>query len=429
MEPVGSKKPEIIAALQSSLAKSIDAGVPGLSAQVSSSQGVSWQFSAGLADVEAQKPVGRNQVFGIGSITKVFVTVVILQLVEEAKLRLQDTVEDILAPPIYHGIENASEATVARLLSHTSGVDSWEQDLVWIINGRGQKLDPEKMWEKAETLDYVRRPNPCGPKPGQFSYSNTNFTLLGLMIETITQRTAEGEIRRRVLEPLKLAHTYLEGFEPARPHTAAPHRYHWDTEQFRRTAGISPRFAQLRDNLIDATGSNLSVEWTAGAIVSSPLDLITFAIALRDGKLLSPSSLKVMKDWRPAQESMEIGHGLFRFQGPKDAGKWLGHFGDVLGFTGAWFWKEEGDCAACVLANIGTVHAGVVPSSASDLVQESAFRKLRAIWQPVEHKSLRQHVDPHLTSPNDQLLQTSLALNLEERRWKTRVLFKFSLAA
>ena len=367
-------KPDIIAALESILAEGIDAGVPGLSAQVSSSQGTLWQSSAGFIDIEAQKPVEKKHLFGIGSITKVFIAVVILQLVDEMKLRLQDTIGDILAPHIYHGVENAPQATVAGLLSHTAGIDSWEDDPAWIINGRGRKLIPEKIWGKTETLGYIRRPNPSGPKPGKYSYSNSNFTLLGLVIEKISQHTAEGEIRRRSLEPLSMEHTYLEAFEEARPHTS-PRRYHWDTAEFQSTAGICPGFKQLRDNLIDTTGSNLSVEWTAGGMVSSPSDLIKFATALRDGKLLSPSSLEVMKDWHPAQGSMEVGHGLFRFQGPEGAGNWLGHYGDVLGFTGAWCWKEQGDCVVCVLANIGTMHAGRVPSSASDLVKQSAFLK------------------------------------------------------
>jgi D-alanyl-D-alanine carboxypeptidase len=368
-------KPDILATLQSTLQEGIEVGVPGLSAGICSSQGILWQSSAGLIDVEAQKPVNKTHLFGIGSITKVFVSVVILQLVDEKKLRLSVTLGDILDREVFRGIENAPEATVAGLLSHTAGVDSWEEDPVWIINGRGKVLDLGKIWGKAETLDYVRRPNPSGPKPGEWSYSNTNFTLLGLIIEKITQHTADGEIRRRILEPLSMNHTYLEGFEEPRPETSS-RRYHWATDTFRKTAGICPSFSQPRDNLIDATGSNLSVEWTAGGMVSSPSDLLIFAIALRDGKLLSSSSLEVMKDWRPASGTAEMGHGLFRFQSPMGAGKWLGHFGSVLGFTGALWWKEEGDCAVCVLANIGTVHAGDVPSSACDVVAKKRFLRL-----------------------------------------------------
>ena len=375
MDQEKSPEGDILAALNAILAESINLGVPGLSAIISSSQGTLWQSCTGLVDVRAQVPVAKDHLFNIGSITKVFVAVAILQLVDEKKLNLQDAVADILAPQIYHNIDNAPEATVAGLMSHTAGVDSWEEDPTWIVEARGKNLVPEKIWEKTETLDFIRRPNPSGPRPGQWSYSNTNFTLLGLIVEKIVQGTAESEIRQRILEPLNMSQTYLEGFEKARPYTS-PRRYHWDTAHFRSTAGICPEFTQLRESLVDTTGSNLSVEWTAGSIVSSPSDLVKFAVALRDGNLLSPSSLKVMEDWRPAEVSMEMGHGLFRFQGPEGAGKWLGHFGDVLGFTGALFWKEDGDCAACVLANIGTMHAGSVPSSASDLVEKSAFLKL-----------------------------------------------------
>ena len=369
------RKPDILAALQSVLQEGIEAGVPGLSAEICSSRGTLWQSSAGLIDIEAQKPVDKTHLFGIGSITKVFVSVVILQLVDEKKLRLSDTVGAILDEEIIRGIENAPEATVAGLLSHTAGVHSWEEDPVWIVVGRGKALDLRKTWGKAETLDYVRRPNPSGPKPGKWSYSNTNFTLLGLIIEKVTQHTAEGEIRRRILEPLSMHRTYLEGFEQARPETS-PRRYHWATETFRKTAGICPSFSQLRDNLIDATGSNLSVEWTAGAMVSSLSDLLLFAIALRDGRLISSSSLEVMKDWRPVEDLVEMGHGLFRFESPVGAGKWLGHFGSVLGFTGGLWWKEEADLAVCVLANIGTMHAGNVPSSACDVVVKTRFLRL-----------------------------------------------------
>lgn len=165
-------------------------------------------------------------------------------------------------------------------------------------------MDPRKIWGKAETLGYVRHPRSFGPKPGKWSYSNTNFTLLGLVIEKSTRNTAEGEIRRRILEPLDMKHTYLEGFEDSQPEKIT-RRYHWLAETFRKTAGIYRSFSQMRDNLIDVTGSNLSVEWVAGGMVSDLSDLLKFAIALRDGKLLTPSSLKTMKMWRTAREGSQ----------------------------------------------------------------------------------------------------------------------------
>jgi D-alanyl-D-alanine carboxypeptidase len=185
-----SKRQEIRKALQSTLENSIRAGVPVFSAAICFTHEILLQYSTSLADKDAQKPIENAHLFGIGSITKVFVSVVILQLVDENLLKLSDTVGDHLATDAFQGIENAEMVTMEGLLSHTAGVESWEDGPIWIVEGRGKALDPRKLWGKTETLDYIRRPNPSGPKPGEWSYSNTNFTLLGLVIEKsrITQQ-------------------------------------------------------------------------------------------------------------------------------------------------------------------------------------------------------------------------------------------------
>jgi D-alanyl-D-alanine carboxypeptidase len=373
-----SKKSEILAELQSALQAGIEAGSPGVSATISSSKGTLWSSTAGVFDLSSGQSLETTHLLGIGSITKVFVTVVILQLIESNHLKLSSTVADILDSKTTEGIHNASMATVESLLRHTSGIESWEDDPIWIKDGRGKDLDPNKTWHKSETLNYIRRahPNPSGPKPGTYSYSNTNFTLLGLIIETLTHNTAESEIRSRILSPLGMKNTYLERFEPPHHPERVSKRHHWATPTFRSTAGICPSFPLLRENLLDASSSNLSVEWVAGGMLSTPSDLAAFFLALRDGGLLSPSSLAIVKDWMPAESGLEVGHGLFRFEGPRWHGKWIGHFGSVLGFTGALLWVEEGDCVVCVLANVGTMHCGEVPSSAVSVVAGSEFLRL-----------------------------------------------------
>lgn len=373
-----SRKQQIVEELQSILQHGVELGVPGFSAAVSSSAGPVWEFTVGSSDLTTDSPIKSTHLLGIGSITKVFTTVVALQLIETLQLSLTSTAGSFLHPSILRDIDNASTATIESLLSHTSGIDSWEDDPAWIVNGRGSKLDPTKLWAKSETLDYIRRHNPSGPKPGIFSYSNSNFTILGLIIEKITSNTAESEIRRRILDPCGMKSTILEGFEKMPEEAEAASRYHWATPTFRKTAGICPDFPEVRHNLIDATGSNLSVEWVTGGIISTPSDLVKFALAIRDGKLLSPSSLNIMRDWRHVGGPIEIGHGLFRFDSPKGYGKWCCHFGSVLGYTGGLLWKEEGDCVVICLANVGTVHAGQVPSNASDVVVATDFLKFAA---------------------------------------------------
>ncbi len=352
-----------IAKLKAILAGSVTAGVPGLSATIATADR-HWNLTAGLVDEVA--PVEPSHIFGIGSITKVFVAVVILQLVEEGKLHLSDTVGKVLSSGLYRDIDNAASATVERLLSHHAGIDSWEDDPVWIREGRGDRLDPGHVWGKAEPSEYIRRPRRTAPNPGEYGYSNTNYTLLGLMIEKATGSTAEGEMRRRILGPLGMEHTFLEGFEPRSNRRVATRRYHWATDTFCENAGFPGAFTK-HGQLIDCTGSNLSVEWTAGGMVSSASDLVKFAVALRDGKLLRPESMAFMTEWSPITETEEMGHGIFRRKdGADDA--WIGHNGSVLGFTAALWWKEKGDAVIAVVGNVGTVHCGKVPSSAAHVV-------------------------------------------------------------
>lgn len=362
-ETFGTHEADCIAELNAALRDGIAAGVPGLSATIATGNRC-WNLTAGLVDGVA--PVEPAHIFGVGSITKVFVAVVIFQLIEEGKLQLLVTVGDVLAPDQYRGIDNAAGATVARLLSHRAGIDSWEDDPVWIRNGRGDKLDPMHIWGKGEPLEYIRRPRKTAPEPGEYGYSNTNYTLLGLMVEKVTGNTAEAEMRQRILDPLGMESTFLEGFEPRSSRKVATNRYHWATHAFRENAGVNPAFTE-HGQLVDCTTSNLSVEWTAGGIMSSASDLVKFGVALRDGKLLRPESMTVMTAWMPASKTEDMGHGIFR----KDYGAngtWIGHFGSVLGFNGALWWKEDGDAVVAVVGNIGTMHCGQVPSSAAHVV-------------------------------------------------------------
>ncbi|RDW85677.1 hypothetical protein BP5796_04002 [Coleophoma crateriformis] len=371
---MSQSRSEIEAALSGALQDAIKDGVPGVSAVIRTSKGVVWQGAAGLANIETELPASSANVFGIGSITKVFVAVVILQLVEEGKLKLSDTLEDHLDEYLIQEVGNAKGASIATLLSHSAGVESWEDDPVWIVEGRGSGLDPQKHWGKAEPLKYIQRPSPL--KPGKISYSNTNFTYLGFVIEKVTRAPAEAEIRRRILEPLDLSDTFLEGFETHTASAKLPHRYHFATETFKSVAGICPGFSQPQEGLIDATPSNLSVEWTAGGMVSTPSDLTKLGLAIRDAKIFSKSSLAIMQDFKKWTKGFEMGHSIFRYKSIQGYGTWCGHLGSVLGFTGVMFWEESSaDCVVAVLANVGTMHCGPVPGSAYDVVLKGDFLK------------------------------------------------------
>lgn len=188
-------------ALQALLDEGVTQGIPGLSAAVATRDSVVWTGVAGLADIRGGVPVTSDMLFGIGSITKTFVAVVILQLAEEGRLDLDATSASVLGPAV-SGVPNADKATIAQLLNHTGGVPSWEDDPSWIRDGRGTTLDVSRIWGKTETLPYIAGHEPLAEPGAEYSYANTNFTLLGMIIEKVTGQEAVDEIHRRVLEPL-----------------------------------------------------------------------------------------------------------------------------------------------------------------------------------------------------------------------------------
>lgn len=361
---------EAASELQSLLDGGVAMGIPGIAGAVATSEGLAWSGVAGMADLQAGTPVRSDMLFGIGSITKTFVAVVTLQLAEEGRLDLGATAASLLGSAV-EGIPNADKATIAQLLNHTGGVPSWEDDPVWISDGRGATLDASRIWGKTETLPYIKGHEPLAAPGVSYSYANTNYTLLGMIIEQVTGEEAVDEIRSRILEPLGLADIYLEGFEPV-PGEQLPRRYHWATSTFREDAGVNAEFPDVRADLIDASSSNLSVEWTAGGMVASARDLALYVVALRDGLLLEPESMDFMLDWFPAGERVQIGHNVFRREYP-DGLVTIGHSGSVLGFTGSMYWVEGTDVVVAVVANVGTMHSGRVPGSAGSVSQARAF--------------------------------------------------------
>jgi D-alanyl-D-alanine carboxypeptidase len=356
--------------LQSLLEAGVEAGIPGMSGAVATSEGIVWSGVAGMSDLSTGTPVQPDMLFGIGSITKTFVAVVILQLAEEGLFDLDATAASVLGSAV-DGIPNADRATIAQLLNHTGGVPSWEDDPLWISEGRGETLDASRLWGKTETLPYILGHEPLAAPGVAFSYANTNYTLLGMIIEQLTGEEAVDEIHRRILVPLGLEDIHLEGFEPVRPEQLA-HRYHWATPTFREEAGVNAAFSDVRDDLIDASNSNLSVEWTAGGMVASARDLALYVVALRDGQLLEAQSMAFLLDWFPTGGGDQVGHNVFRYEYP-DGLVLIGHSGSVLGFTGSMYWVEGADVVVSVVANVGTMHSGRVPASASSVARARAF--------------------------------------------------------
>ena len=369
--------------LQHHLDNLIQQGIPGLSVVAADSQGIVWQGVAGLADIGRGLALGPGHLLGIGSITKTFVAVVVLQLQEEGRLTLGQTAGDFLAADLVANVPGAQQATLAQLLNHTSGIPSWEDDPDWIRQGRGEQLALARYWQKTDTLAYIKHTPALHPPGEAYAYANTNHTILGLVIEAVTGNDLVTEFQRRIMAPLGLKDIYLEGFQPL-PVERLARRYHYGTAGFVRDAGIHQDFNVVRPGLIDVSGSNLSVEWAAGGLVASAADLARYAVAFRNGALLSTASMAIVQDWLPVNDTTAIGHGLFRRETP--LGVFVGHEGAVLGYTAVMRWAEATDLAIVALANVGTMHTGEACCSATSLAANLDFIK-----QLLEHQQELRH--------------------------------------
>lgn len=351
-------------------------GMPGVVAALADSNGVLWQGTAGVSDLKTGTKIEQSHLFGIGSITKTYIAVLVHQLAEEGQIRYDQSARDILGANSTQDIANAETANISQLLNHSSGIQSWEDDPIWIRDARGANLNISKNWAKFETLDYIRGQAPLFEPGKYYSYSNTNHTILGLIIETVTGNDLITELRKRVLSPIGANSTFLEGFETYALERAAS-RYHHATAEFERQAGISPSFEIIEDGIIDVNETNLSVEWAAGGLVSSSADLIRFATALRNGELLGTQSMRRLQEWSPSvrpdgvRSKHLVGQGIFKYDTP--GGYFLGHGGSVLGYTANLFWHETVDLMIVILSNIGAMHAGQNLSVAHSIGEKSAF--------------------------------------------------------
>ncbi len=374
LSPIGGAAPnDAESQFRAELVKGLGHGMPGISAAIATRQGVIWSGAVGYANLETHARANEAYLYGIGSITKTFVACVVQELADEGRVDLDRTPADVLGTDAMHGIPNADKATLRQLLAHTSGIPTWEFDADWMRRGRGADLLTDRYWRKDETLDYIRDGrHPATNEPGKgYAYSNSNYTILGLVIEKVTGHEALTEIKERVLSPLGLSEIKMEGFEPIDP-MRIPARYHFNTPEFRRDAGLHPSFRPVSATLIDVSASNLSTEWTAGGLMATARDLAEFTRALRDGEIVGDAAMHRMLTFTPADEPGEAaGQGLFRET--LENGTLIGYDGGVLGFGGVMGWVEGEDLVIVILTNVGTMHAGDDAYYPLKLVKTASF--------------------------------------------------------
>jgi D-alanyl-D-alanine carboxypeptidase len=258
----------------------------------------------------------------IGSITKTLTATAILQQIELGHLSYSNTLGEYVT-----GIKYGNEITVRQMLAMQSGVYDWENDPAFQA---AVGTNPGAKWEPSDTVESIRKHEPEF-KPGEYvHYNESNYVLLGLILEAVTGETAEAAITKNVINPLGLTQTSLPAPTAAEPQpTKMPEPF---AHGYNRYAGFPT----------DTTGFNARIGWTMGGIVSTVGDLASWGHDLGTGALISSEKFAERKQfcaagaW-PYGGPTRFGYGL----GLMQLGNWIGHDGSVPGFSSMTFYEPK----------------------------------------------------------------------------------------
>ncbi|MGW3286282.1 serine hydrolase domain-containing protein [Streptomyces sp. NPDC001002] len=319
-------KPDITA-LEGVLRKAVQQGAPGAMARVVD-HGRVRTAAVGVADRTTGRALSPADRFRIGSVTKTFSAVVLLQLADEKKLDLDASVDRYLP-----GLLPDRRITVRHVLGHRSGLYDYTNDM-FAKTVPGFEAVRTKVFTYRQLVDRSLRHARTNQPGAAYSYSNTNFVVAGLLIEKLTGHAVQKAYEKRVFKPLKLRDTFY-----LHPRTKIPGRH---------TRGyLTPD--QAGAALVDATDQTVSWAQSAGAIISSTRDLDTFLSALLGGRLTSAASLKQMERMIPVNSTQAYGLGLRR----RDLSCGIsvyGHTGAVQGYYTYAFASKDGRRSLAALA-------------------------------------------------------------------------------
>lgn len=301
-----------------------------------------WTTAQGIADLRTAEPMMLDGHVRIASISKTFVATVLLQLIAEGRATLDDALEQYVP-----GVPNGDRITLRYLLGMTGGIFNFINDPEFEPAYTNDPLIP---FTREFFLELLRR-NPPQFAPGEgVEYSDSNYYLLGMIIEALTGRSAAQEIDARIVQPLGLTGTSLPD-SPAMP-SPAPRGY-----------AASAGSLELRD----LTESSADVPWTAGAMISTLADLRIWSRAQATGALLTPEMQHERLRVSPLEMGMDrdfgYGLGIMEWEG------WLGHAGAIFGY-GSWMLHHPAkDATVIVLVNRGETEQGFASAITFEIVE------------------------------------------------------------
>ncbi len=349
------------AALRQALQEALDAVVasdetpfPGAILTVSHPERGTYTVASGVTDIVSNAPLAPDARFRAGSVMKPFVATVALQLVEEGRLSLGAPITTLLPAEITALVENAERITFRQLLDHSSGIPDWlTMPVIMDI-----AANPARIFEARDFVAIASEQPPTFPPGEGWSYSNTNYNLIGLVIDGVTGRSWREEVRARVIEPLGLAATTL----PEPGDLAIP-------------GAFMHGYELVEGKIVDLSFIDPSMAGAAGggALVTTTADLAAFLAGLRAGELFaSPETFDMMSDFVPAMsEGGRVGYGFGLEQYVMGDIGMIGHLGGTAGYRTGTFWLPALDLSLAFALSVQTDPTPVIAAALSVMAPEA----------------------------------------------------------
>jgi len=294
-------------------------GFPGATIGFVLPDGRSAAVSTGVSDLAIKRPLVPTDLMLAGSIGKTFVAATMLQLASEGKVNLDDKIDHwFKTEPWFPKLPNATTITVRMLLNHSSGIPNHADDEKFF---KALAANPDRTWKPEDVLAFVLGKKALFAAGKSFLYADTNYTLVGMIIERVTGNTLYAEVTRRFLKPLKLDHTIPQ---EGRVIPGVVNGY----SSFTNLAG--PQGAMIVDGKFTV---NPQAEWAGGGFASTAEDLARWAKALYEGGLIKQPYFDQMLAGIDTGEIDKYGLGVEIGEGRW--GKVLGHDGLFPGYASA----------------------------------------------------------------------------------------------
>ena len=329
-------------------------GVVGISMSVQDQDGL-WLGCSGKADLYNDIDLQPCHITRVGSTVKMYTATLILKLQEEGKLNLDQKIAEHLSGDPIKRIKNAEKATIRQLLQHSSGIYNYIQNAQFQTASINNLI---KEWHAEDLLQYAYDKPAYFEPDADIRYSNTNYILLGLLIEKIEGKALYQVFDEKIFQPLKLKHTSFAGKNPV-------------------PQNIIRGYIDLYSNLqvIESTYYSGWDYYTAdGGLISNPYDMTVFFRALMAGKIINPASLQTMLSWRTPKEQdsefypIQYGLGIFRMETPRGVAYF--HSGDAIGYyANMLYFPADGTTVVyAVNSNYGKIDQAVSTKNAMEKI-------------------------------------------------------------